>query len=67
MEIKHPDRVKTAKALVAPVTQVTRVQIPALTNLSGHTEFRAQRIMCKAVPRPARMNKGVVGNLCAVP
>eukprot|EP00877_Chromochloris_zofingiensis_P011133 jgi/Chrzof1/6273/UNPLg00853.t1 len=31
--------VKTAKALVSPVTQVTRVQIPSLTNFSGHTDL----------------------------
>eukprot|EP00877_Chromochloris_zofingiensis_P008731 jgi/Chrzof1/4110/UNPLg00772.t1 len=40
------DRVKNANALVAPVTQVTRVQIPALTNFSGHTEFRAHSGLC---------------------
>eukprot|EP00877_Chromochloris_zofingiensis_P010111 jgi/Chrzof1/5353/UNPLg00818.t1 len=35
-----PARVKNAKALVAPGTQVTRVQVPALTNFSGHTEIK---------------------------
>eukprot|EP00877_Chromochloris_zofingiensis_P005132 jgi/Chrzof1/1461/Cz10g08230.t1 len=30
-----PVRLKKAMALVAPVTQVTRVQIPAQTNFSG--------------------------------
>eukprot|EP00877_Chromochloris_zofingiensis_P003550 jgi/Chrzof1/13196/Cz07g24020.t1 len=34
------------RSSVAPVTQVTRVQIPALTNFSGHTDFRAHSGLC---------------------
>lgn len=34
-----PDRVKEAEALIAPITQVPLVHIPALTNLSGRTEI----------------------------
>eukprot|EP00877_Chromochloris_zofingiensis_P010811 jgi/Chrzof1/5984/UNPLg00830.t1 len=43
--LKGP-RMKKGKALVAPDTQVTRVQIPALTNFSGHTEFWAHSGLC---------------------
>eukprot|EP00877_Chromochloris_zofingiensis_P000816 jgi/Chrzof1/10735/Cz05g10150.t1 len=39
-------RVEKVKALDAPVTQVIRVQIPTLKNLSGHTGCRGHSGLC---------------------